>query len=800
MPANIKRSVKFSLYVLGAVVVLLLVAPLFFDAEDFKPEIIEQAEQATGHRVEIGGISASLFPWVGIELEDVKILNREGFSDQPFFSVESLDVEMALFPLFNKRVEITRFVLEAPRLLLERNEQGFGNWEEPVDAGDATLGLPEKAPSQTSPDGETAEGTPVGPALAGFTAEAIRVNHGKIIWLDTKTGARAEISELQLDMDSVSLDSPIPVNVSGEIEDSGFTLNGQLGPVSDLAAFDVAKLPVQAHLKGERLAFGVLVDYVPALARYADLRLDADAQFEQRPDGLRLFAGKARLTAMHDLTIDWKMEMPTSGEVLLRSLDLAVDGKQIAQARGEIHGIGSDIKYEMRVNTPEVSRQTLALWLPQLDSMYADHPDPWRQFKLGMLVSGDMKHLDLRDLQLLLDGELLQSSGVVHFGSRPDLKLRLAANTLHITPWLPKPDPNAGIFTPVPGSTESNAAIVDSGRTKTGTLISPAQPRQGAVIQPGQKVEQDREGGDIVSAELVQGDASGTPEPDLRFLVPWRVAAQVQIDQLFLHGLEMKHVRANLSGKKGKFKLDPLTFKLAGGQVREQATINVARYPVRWTESSTIKGMRVEPVLAALTDKALLSGVADMELNLEGRGLLAASATHSLSGQGNVRIRDGRIKGFDIPGMLERLTVLGRETGSKVTEFSQLEGIFVIKNGIVNNDDLYMASPIFRLTGYGRIDLPRQLMDYHVRPRLLGIKSGEGDTAGVRKGMTIPIRLVGPLSNPKPKLEIKLKDLMESAEALPDVIKQIGKQIKEGNAEDIRKTLEELFPRREQPQ
>ncbi len=826
MPVSIKKSIKLSLLVLVIAVALLLLAPLFIDAEDFKPVIIKQVEQSVGRKVEIGDISASLFPWVGVRLEDVKIANREGFSDQPFLTVGSLDVEMALLPLFSKRIEIRRFVLESPHLLLERNEQGIGNWqnkeknkgknggknEVPAGAGRTAGGVDSavRTPEAVKPG-------PAGFALASFTAEAISIHRGRLAWVDAATGAHAEVSKLQLSIDSVRLDSPVPVHLSGMFGDNAFRLEGHVGPVGNIAALDIGKLPVQAHLRAERLELGTLVEYAPQLASYAGLSLGVDVQFEQRPDGLQLSAGSAQLAAGHVFAMSWKLEMPAAGEALLRSLALTIDDRDVAQMHGEVRRHESGITYKMQLSTPEISRQALSSWLPQVDALYAAHTAPWQRLKLGMLVSGNMNHLDFRDLQLLLDDELVQASGMVRFGKRPDVRLRVAARTFHANPWLPAfgllggptpvPQPVQRDAVPAPStrpeaiqqaeSVQRDVAPAPSTRqVQPGALIAPAQHRQGAVIAvhkadpaAGQEITS-READNIISRELVQGDVSGTPEPDLRFLVPWRVAVQVQAEKLFLHGLELKHVRASLSGKQGKFQLNPLTFELAGGQVREHASVNAARYPARWTESSTVSGMRIQPVLAALADMDLLRGVAEMKLNLAGRGLLPGSALNTLSGSGNVLLRDGQIRGFNIPGMLRRLRMLGRETGPKYTDFTQLAGSFVINGGVVNNDDLFMASPLFRLTGHGRIDLPRQSMDYHIKPRLVGTLTGQGDTAGVRKGMSIPIHLVGPISSPMAKLEMNIQDLIGN---LQGVIEQIEKG---GKAGGIKKVLEKLFPKR----
>ncbi len=782
MPAGIRKTVKLSLLILGITVLALVLAPFFIDAGDFKPLITRQAEQVLGRKVVIGDISASLFPWVGVRLGDVSIANREGFSDRPLLTIKHLNVEMALLPLFSKRIEIRRFVLDAPHLVLERNSQGLGNWQNG----------PPAAPAPPAGDRSSEAAIPVagGPGPAGFalaslTAEAMNIHQGKLSWLDAATGVHTEVTSLELSMDSVRLDSPIPVSLTGLIGKSGFSLEGRLGPVRDLRGLDMARLPVQAHLKAKGLAMDDLVAYVPRLAPYRGMQLDMDARFEQRPDGLRLSAGTARIAGRHEIAATWKAELPSTGNIMLRSVQLAVDGKQAARVRGEVHEGKDGIAYELRLSTPALSRGVLATWIPQIETLYAGHVQPWRQLQLGMLFSGSSKHLDLRDLQLLLDGELVQASGTVHFDKHPDIRLRIAAGSIHADPWIPATNqPRA----PVPTGVEARPVAA---REQAGALIAPARPQSVPPAQaPAQAQTQqpDVKPGDIISRELVQGDASGTPEPDLRFLAPWRVAVQIQVGRLFVHGLELRHLRASLQGRQGVFELRPMTFELSGGQVREHVSLDVSRYPVRWKESSEATGVRLEPVVSALADKALISGVAEFSLKLSGNGLLPEAALHTLSGSGNIRIRDGQVLGFDVPGILQSLKTLGRGPGPKVTGFSQLVGSFVIHHGIVENDDLFMASSRFRLTGRGRIDLTQLMMDYHIKPRLIGAATGQGDTAGVRKGMTVPIHLVGPIAGPQVKLEMNIQDLMENVQGVLEEIKRGG------GAKGVRKVLEGLFP------
>ncbi|MCK5307309.1 MAG: AsmA family protein, partial [Zetaproteobacteria bacterium] len=126
----VKQTIKYSLGVLVLVMGILLAVPFFIDVNDYKPQITKAVENATGRALQIGEIKASLFPWVGVRLDNVRLANRAGFSDRDFLKVESLNIQLDLLPLFSKQIEVKRFTLDAPELFLERNVEGEGNWED----------------------------------------------------------------------------------------------------------------------------------------------------------------------------------------------------------------------------------------------------------------------------------------------------------------------------------------------------------------------------------------------------------------------------------------------------------------------------------------------------------------------------------------------------------------------------------------------------------------------------------------------------------------------------------------------
>lgn len=710
----VTRSVKYSLAILGVLVVALLVAPFFIDVESYKSEISSAVEDATGRKMEIGNIEASLFPWVGVRLEDVHLANRAGFSDHDFLKIESLDVQVALLPLLSDEVEIKQFKLVAPELFMERNKEGAGNWEDLSGAETAADGV-ESNTGEKPADNSATEG------LTALTAESLQLTHGRLIWIDGTNDSRVELNEVNVAFSDVQLERPVQVTASAMLGEDSIEMDAQVGPLGDIAKLNVGKLPVQATLKSESLALKPLAGIIPELPQAAgnidSARLHLDVQLEQRPDGIRLSAGNIAFLGALTAEGKWKAEMSDSKSVRLQQVDFGINGQLLFNAKGELL-LGNKLKYQLRVEGGAIKRSWLATLFPQLESMYAAHPAPWQQVKVGALIAGDSERLELRDMQLMLDQDRAQASGVVTFGKTPDIRLRLSASQLHMDAWLPQPK---------------------------------EQKKAAASVQ----------------SELANVSASAnSDEPDLRAFTGLRISSQMQIETLHLHGLKLEHLRATVNGNRGVFKLEPLRFDLSGGQVTENASLNLAVYPAKWTESAHVVGVSVGPVLRALADVDMLEGVLQMDSDLKATGLLPETSMKSLNGKGKLLLRDGSVKGFDIAGTLRNLAAPKQTRGSEKTDFAQLQGSFTITDGMVKNSDLFMASPVFRLTGNGTVNLPRGILDYHVKPKLVGTLVGQGDTVTVRKGLTVPLHIRGPFATLRVTPEIDPASLIENIDVL----------------------------------
>ncbi|MDQ6968258.1 MAG: AsmA family protein [Mariprofundaceae bacterium] len=725
-----KKIVKYSLSVLAVVVVLLLIAPFLLNVEDYKQQIEQQVEDATGRSLKIGGLQASLFPWVGITLDDVVLANRQGFSERDFLKVKHLDVQVALLPLFSKKLEIIRFKLEKPEIFMERNAKGEGNWEDLLPASPASItaisGTPKGASTVIKHDEKSSS------ILAALSAESLQLHDGKFIWQDAQSGVHIALTDVQMELDDVQLEHPIRIKISARLNGDKIDMDAQVGPLGDLATLDVNKLPIQLSLKSDAIRlkpFAALIGSLPnQLGDINKASVMLNAQLEQRPDGVRLSTGKGALLAAMNVALDWKVEMPNVNTLRLNHMGLAINDKPLFVIQGDVKQLNKAPRYTLRIQGENIQRTWLEGLLPELSQMYAAHPSPWQTLKVGASLAGTTERVDLRDMQVLLDGEILQLSGSVGFATAPNIRLRLAAKSLHLDPWLPQP-----AEAPVNNSADGSLAKANaSGETQVN------EPVKTAV------------------------------EPDLRFLKPWHVSIQLQVEKLFMRGLALSHLRGTLKGERGVFTLSPLGFNLAGGQVRENASMNVNHYPVSWTESIHISELKLKPVLQALAGTDLLDGTLRLDTNLKATGLLPKASMASLSGTGQLSLQNGRIKGFDVAGSLRNLSSLGsqKSAGEVYTDFAQLQASFKIRHGIVKNDDLFLASPLFRLTGKGVVNLPASTLDYHVRPKLIGSLVGQGDTLTVRKGLSVPLHIYGPFASPSIKPELDAKSVLENVGGL----------------------------------
>lgn len=188
--------------VLGLLVVALLAAPVFIDANSYKPLIVSQVKAATGRDLVIGGpISLSLLPTPTVSVQDVKLSNAAGAKAANMVEVKSVTVKPSLLGLLGGNIEIAEVALVEPRIALEVNAAGKPNWEFAPPAADAKPAAPKSG------------------AAAPFSLGRLIVDNGALNFNDAKAGLSMIAEKANLSASLGSLDGPFSLG-------GGATING----------------------------------------------------------------------------------------------------------------------------------------------------------------------------------------------------------------------------------------------------------------------------------------------------------------------------------------------------------------------------------------------------------------------------------------------------------------------------------------------------------------------------------------------------------------------------------------------
>jgi AsmA protein len=226
-----KKVLKWLATVAGALIVLiiaaLLIIPMFIDVQKYKPEIESQVKKATGRPFSIGGeLHLSLFPWAGVSISDLRLGNAPGFKEKDFLSVKFFDVRVKLVPLLFKDIQVQRFVVDGPRVILEKNREGRGNWEG-IGKPSGTAG-PKPSEIKTKSAREESD---VELPFKALTVGECAINNGTILYHDDAIGAKREITDMSFRLMGVSLDKPIRLLFSALMDGRPISLEGQVGPL-----------------------------------------------------------------------------------------------------------------------------------------------------------------------------------------------------------------------------------------------------------------------------------------------------------------------------------------------------------------------------------------------------------------------------------------------------------------------------------------------------------------------------------------------------------------------------------------
>ena len=276
-----KSTIRILTIALGGLLLLLVLVTaylfLVFDPNDYRDRVGEQVRAQTGRELIIeGDIGLSVFPWLGVRLENASLGNAAGFGEQPFARVAQVEARARLTPLFRGEVEVDRIVLGGLELNLERNADGRGNWEDLTAEADKPA---RESPASKEP-GEAMR------AIASVAVSGIEIESARVSLDDRQSGLRYEVHDLGLRSGEIRAGSRFPLELGFDVNSTAPELSGRLdlsGQVllePDRSRVNVEKLELRFAGRGAALPGGK-----------ADVQLGADVDLD-------LAAGLAEISAL----------------------------------------------------------------------------------------------------------------------------------------------------------------------------------------------------------------------------------------------------------------------------------------------------------------------------------------------------------------------------------------------------------------------------------------------------------------------------------------------------------------------
>ncbi len=439
--------------------------------------------------------------------------------------------------------------------------------------------------------------------------------------------------------------------------------------------------------------------------RFKDLTLNASL------GGKSFAGGKLRFDLQSDAEIDLDKQTLTADPVQLKF------GPMTARGQLALTQFLTEARYTARLEVPAFNARALLTTLGQPVPETAD-PKALTSVSLKANAAGSAAEVSIDPLVLSLDGATVRGKlGVSNFKAPlPTVRFELQVDKLDADRYLPQAKAKA--------------------KAKAGT--------------PG-------------------AAATAIPVDTLRAL---DLDGRLAVAQLKIANLRLSNVELVAKGKAGRLHLSPLNAKLYHGTYTGNITLDATGEKPQVTVNEKLSGIQAGPLLKDLRGRALITGRADGFARLSASGTDTDAMKRTLSGDAGFTFLDGAIEGIDllntlckafsglnltslrkedlISGLLQFAAPKTRQSGTNQTEFAELKGTLNFTNGVARNEDLSIKSPLLRIGGKGEVNLASERVDYLATVALVSSCQGQGGQDFQElAGIPVPVRITGPLNNPK---------------------------------------------------
>jgi len=416
---------------IGLVVIVVLLAvtalilPSLIPASVYKDKITDQVSSALGRDVQIaGGVKLSVFPTLVVKADLVTIGNAEGFSNQAFATMESLEAKVKLIPLFKKQVEISAFTLVNPKIYLEKTKDGQVNWT----FGDETSKPTQQVEGAFARDGRY---TDLQITLGKFSLE-----NGSINYSVAQTGANYDVKAVNMKLSMPGLDMPVRAKGDMIVNDMPIDIEIKLDTPKAFLSGDTA--PLILKFKSELINLSANGRFTPSAKITFDVDFDAYIPSTSKLDaflkqGNPYVALTETANLKGNLTFDGVNMVGKGTQVSLKSDILTTDFTGDFSGDISAGGIPS-ASGDLKINVADIKKlqDALGMAIPQLAA--------FTTVDIFTNLDTDGKVTTAKNVSINIKGDGITANyfGAAKFGNALSLAGNFNANSPSISALLPK--------------------------------------------------------------------------------------------------------------------------------------------------------------------------------------------------------------------------------------------------------------------------------------------------------------------------------------------------------------------------
>ncbi len=233
--------------ILGLLLLLVLALPYLLDLNRYREHYLPLAEHTLNRKIEIGHIRLMWFPFLGIQVDTVKIYDDPSMTQQPFVEVETIELAVKWIPLLQRRIEVQSLTVHQPVISIIHMKDNTINI--------ATLGN-QKITEEVSSSADES-------LLAMLGVEQLIISDGFISYEDRsqEPTSRYQLEKLKIHTQSVRLGDTAKVSVQAVLtpHQLPLSLEASIGPLSK--NFDISQIEARLNIKNSSVeAKGHVVD------------------------------------------------------------------------------------------------------------------------------------------------------------------------------------------------------------------------------------------------------------------------------------------------------------------------------------------------------------------------------------------------------------------------------------------------------------------------------------------------------------------------------------------------------------